>query len=140
MVSVKQKTTESALLGALSARKQRMPRPGDLKVIDCPSREVLKHLTSLWGTLALLALREQGTLRFGALRRQVPSVSEKMLAQTLQALEGDGLVRRVAHAVVPPHVDYSLTPLGQEAVEPLMNLTNWVEHNLHRVMDARRAR
>lgn len=140
MVSVKQKTGGSALLAAVSTRKQGAPRLGDLKAADCPSRGLLKHITSLWGALALLALHEHGTLRFGELRRHAPNVSEKMLAQTLQALEADGLVLRVAHAVVPPHVDYSLTALGQEAAEPLMNLTNWVEHNLPRVMAARRAR
>src|SRR5574343_45286 len=83
-------------------------RRGELQTVDCPSREVLKHMTSLWGVLILLALRD-GTLRFSELRRRTPKVSEKMLAQTLQNLELDGFINRVSYPVVPPHVEYSLT-------------------------------
>lgn len=96
---------------------------------ECPSRQVLKHLTSQWGVLVLLALQD-GTLRFSALRRRVGGVSERMLAQTLQVLEGDGLIRRTAYQVVPPRVDYTLTPLGQEAAERVGALTCWIEANL----------
>ena len=85
---------------------------GDLFAEACPSREVLRHVTSRWGVLVLVALR-RGTHRFSDLRRVIGGVSEKMLAQTLQALEADAIVLRVAHPVVPPHVDYSLTPLGR---------------------------
>ena len=104
---------------------------------ECPSRQVLKHLTSQWGVLVLVALQE-GTLRFSALRRRIGGVSERMLAQTLQALEGDGLVSRVAHQVVPPHVDYALTPLGREAAERVAALTGWIEANLADIQAARR--
>jgi DNA-binding HxlR family transcriptional regulator len=76
-----------------------------------PSREVLKHVTSRWGVLILVALRD-GTHRFSDLRRKMGGVSEKMLAQSLQALEQDGFINRVSYPVVPPHVEYSLTPLG----------------------------
>lgn len=103
----------------------------------CPSRQVLKHLSSQWGLLILVALQD-GTLRFSALRRRIGGVSERMLAQTLQALEGDGLVLRVAHQVVPPHVDYALTPLGREAAARVADLTGWIEANLPALMDARR--
>lgn len=96
---------------------------------ECPSRQVLKHLTSQWAVLVLVALQD-GTLRFSALRRRIGGVSERMLAQTLQALEGDGLVSRVAHQVVPPHVDYALTPLGHEAAVRVAELTGWIEANL----------
>lgn len=112
-------------------------RLGDLESVDCPSREVLKHLTSLWGVLVILSLRE-GTLRFSELRRRAPGVSEKMLAQTLQALQGDGFVSRVSHPVVPPHVDYDLTPLGHEVAVQIASLTDWIGTHLHRVMDHRR--
>ncbi len=105
----------------------------------CPSRGVLKHLTSQWGVLVLVALQD-GTLRFSALRRRVGGVSERMLAQTLQVLEGDGLILRVAHQVVPPHVDYSLTPLGIEAAERVLQLTCWIEEKLPEIMAHRAAR
>jgi DNA-binding HxlR family transcriptional regulator len=86
-------------------------RRGQLFAADCPSRGVLDHVTSRWGVLALVALRD-GTLRFSELRRRIGGVSEKMLAQTLQALEEDGFVLRTAHPEVPPRVDYRLTPLA----------------------------
>jgi len=72
---------------------------------------VFKHVTSLWGVLALVALHG-GTMRFSELRRRVGGVSEKMLAQTLQVLEADGFVDRKAYPVVPPRVEYSLTALS----------------------------
>ena len=71
-------------------------RRGNLLAADCPSREVLRHVTSRWGVLALMVL-EDGPRRFSALRRAIGGVSERMLAQTLQWLEKDGLVLRVAH-------------------------------------------
>jgi DNA-binding HxlR family transcriptional regulator len=109
----------------LSERLQR----GDLMTAACPSREVLKHITSRWGVLVLLAL-EGGTHRFSELRRAIGGVSERMLAQTLQWLEGDGLVNRVALEVVPPHVEYSLTPLGREAAERVRALADWIETSI----------
>lgn len=105
---------------------------GNLMATACPSREVLKHITSRWGVLILMAL-EGGTLRFSALRRTVGGVSERMLAQTLQWLEGDGLIERIAYDVVPPHVEYSLTPLGREAAEKVRILADWIETSLPRI-------
>ncbi|HEY6793110.1 MAG TPA: helix-turn-helix domain-containing protein [Kineosporiaceae bacterium] len=94
----------------------------------CPTRTVLDHVTSRWGVLVLLALA-RGTLRWGQLRRAVQGVSEKMLAQTLQTLERDGLVHREALPVIPPHVEYSLTPLGDDLVAQLAPLMAWIaEH------------
>ncbi len=109
-----------------------MVRRGDLLSEKCPSRDVLKHMTSRWGVLVLIVL-EGGTCRFSALRRKIGGVSERMLAQTLQWLEADGLVLRVAHDVVPPHVDYSLTPLGREAAEHVRNLADWIESRLPQI-------
>ena len=77
-------------------------RPSDVLSPECPSRQVLRHLTSTWGVLVLIVLLK-GEHRFSALKRRVGGVSERMLAQTLQQLEGDGMVLRVAHPVVPPH-------------------------------------
>ena len=102
---------------------------GDVFAPDCPSREVMRHVTSSWGVLVLIALRS-GTHRFSALRRKVSGVSERMLSQTLHALEGDGLVVRRSFPVVPPHVEYSLTPLGQEAAARVAALADWIEENI----------
>ena len=104
---------------------------GDLMSVNCPSREVLKHMTSRWGVLVLIAL-EGRTRRFSELRRAIGGVSERMLAQTLQWLEADGLVSRKAFDVVPPHVEYSLTPFGQEAARHVQALADWIESNMPR--------
>lgn len=104
----------------------------------CPSRQVLQHLTSRWGALVLVALAGR-TLRFSQLRRALGDVSERMLAQTLQVLEADGMVRRVAHDVVPPHVDYSLTEIGEEAAGHVRALAGWVERRLPEIMAGRDA-
>jgi DNA-binding HxlR family transcriptional regulator len=104
------------------------PERGQVLVADCPSRIVLGHITSRWGVLVLVVLLDR-THRFSELRRAVGGVSEKMLAQTLDALAYDGLVLRVAHQVVPPHVEYSLTPLGREAAERLEVLVDWIQDN-----------
>ena len=109
---------------------------GELRAVECPSREVLRHVTSLWGVLVLLLLRDE-TLRFSELRRRAKGVSEKMLAQTLQTLEADGFVARKAYPVIPPHVEYSLTSLGVEASEKVGALACWVEDSLPQVMEAR---
>lgn len=114
-------------------------RRGNLLAADCPSREVLKHVTSRWGVLVLLVL-ETRTHRFAELRRAVGGVSERMLAQTLQWLEGDGLVLRQAFDVVPPHVEYSLTPLGREAAERVRQLADWIEVRLGDVLAQRSER
>lgn len=105
---------------------------GDLLSAGCPGREVLKHVTSRWGVLVLIVLLK-GTLRFSELRRKIGGVSERMLAQTLYWLEKDGLVVRVARPVVPPHVEYSLSPLGREAAERVRELADWIEVNLPRI-------
>lgn len=102
----------------------------------CPSRQVLAHLTSRWGALILVALSGK-TLRFSQLRRALGNVSERMLAQTLQGLEADGMITRVAHDVVPPHVDYSLTEIGEEAAVLVKGLAEWVERRLPEILAGR---
>jgi DNA-binding HxlR family transcriptional regulator len=102
------------------------PDPVDQLVADvfarsCPSRRVLETVAGKWGVLALAALHD-GTYRFNALRRRVDGVSEKMLAQTLHALERDGLVRREVHNAIPPKVEYSLTATGERVADKLIAL------------------
>lgn len=99
---------------------------------------MLEHVTSRWGVLVLAALLER-SYRFSELRRHVGGVSEKMLAQTLQALERDGFVHRDAKFVIPPRVDYSLTPMGEEVATQMKALTRWVQNKLPNVFEARAA-
>ena len=79
--------------------------------------------------MVLISLAER-TLRFSEVRRRVEGISERMLAQTLQVLETDRLVLRQARDVVPPHVDYTLTPLGREVTLRVLALSAWIEDNL----------
>lgn len=104
----------------------------------CPHRFVLEHVTSRWGVLVLIHLLERPH-RFNELRRAIGRVSEKMLTQTLQTLERDGVVHRDAKPVIPPRVDYSLTDLGREAAEQVAALAAWTERRLADVQEAREA-
>jgi len=125
-------TTQQAI--TLSERMLR----GEVFSDKCPSRDILKHVTNRWGGLVLVALL-QSMHRFSDLRRKLSGVSEKMLAQTLQTLEQDGFVLRVSYPVVPPHVEYSLTPLGEELAKQVELLVDWIEINLPRILEAQKA-
>ncbi|HZX37783.1 MAG TPA: helix-turn-helix domain-containing protein [Streptomyces sp.] len=103
----------------------------------CPYRLVLEHVTSRWGVLVLIELLDR-PYRFSELRRAIGRVSEKMLTQTLQTLERDGLVHRDARPVIPPRVDYSLTDLGREAAEQVRALAAWTHERMDDVEKARR--
>ena len=118
--------------------RQKMRR-GNLYDAKCPSRSVLDHVTSRWGSLVLLVLLD-GKQRFSELVRSIGGVSEKMLAQTLQALEADGLLVRTVYPTIPPKVEYCLTALGREAGGHIKVLTDWVEDNVSQVMKIRSKR
>ncbi|MEU4365309.1 helix-turn-helix domain-containing protein [Promicromonospora sp. NPDC023987] len=98
----------------------------DVFARGCTSRAAFEVVTSKWASLALLALGEGG-YRFNALRRRVEGVSEKMLSQTLQALERDGMVTRDVVTTIPPRVEYSLTPLGVRVAQRLRALADLLE-------------
>ena len=106
---------------------------GNVLASECPSREILRRLTSRWGLLVLVVLRG-GTHRFSELRRAIDGVSERMLTQTLQQLEQDGMLQRQSFQTVPPHVEYTLTPLGEAAAEKVDALVNWLQDNLDDIM------
>nr|WP_234030535.1 helix-turn-helix domain-containing protein [Undibacterium sp. 14-3-2] len=125
------KAVEIPFALSLADRMQR----GDLFAEKCPSREVLKHVTSRWGVLLLVALLS-GTQRFSDLRRKVNGISEKMLAQTLQWLEADGFVERISYPVVPPHVEYTLTQSGTEIAKKVEALADWIEVHLPEIIAA----
>ena len=103
----------------------------------CPSRQVLDRLSDKWSTLIIYSLRED-TLRYGELQRRIGGVSQKMLTQTLRSLEDDGIVERTVYPVVPPMVEYSLTPLGKTLIEPLSAICQWAEKHLPQLEANRR--
>lgn len=122
-----------------TAAARNKERKGNLYERDCPSRGVLDHVTSRWGSLILVVLCER-THRFSELVRRIGGVSEKMLAQSLQVLEADGFVTRTVFPTNPPKVEYSLTQLGRDVATHVHALTGWIEANLSTVMKARASR
>lgn len=96
----------------------------------CAVPQVLEHIGSKWAILIIYALA-QGTKRYSQLQQMIEGVSPKMLIQNLRKLEACGLVHRVVYPVVPPQVDYSLTPLGETLVDPLAMLYVWAENHVH---------
>ncbi|WP_237111561.1 helix-turn-helix domain-containing protein [Nocardioides sp. WS12] len=109
--------------------------PGGVFPAACSSRVLLDHVTSKWGVLVLVSLTD-GPQRWSELRRRAQGISEKMLAQTLKTLEADGLVDRDQKPVMPPRVDYSLTPLGEELAAVLVPLLRWVGRNSEEIIGA----
>ncbi|WP_047490833.1 helix-turn-helix domain-containing protein [Terriglobus sp. TAA 43] len=109
-------------------------RKGNLFSSDCPTRIILDDVTSRWGSLVLVLLHKDGSYRFSELAYLIGGVSEKMLAQTLRALEQDGFVLRTVHATKPPKVEYSLTEMGSEVAERMLSLAAYIESNVGRVM------
>jgi DNA-binding HxlR family transcriptional regulator len=127
----------SSSVGSVSLQER--IRTGEVLARDCPSREILNHVCSRWGVLVLVVLLD-GMHRFSELRRKIGGVSEKMLSQTLHSLEQDGFVDRKALPVVPPHVEYRLTAMGEEVALQMDGLTAWIEGNLPRILAAREGR
>ncbi len=103
----------------------------------CPVRSVLDRIGDKWTVLVILLLSE-GPLRFAALRRAIPDISQRMLTQSLRGLERDGMVMRTVYPTKPPAVDYRLTALGRSLLGPLGSLTDWANRN-HAAIDAARA-
>ncbi|GCD93145.1 winged helix-turn-helix transcriptional regulator [Embleya hyalina] len=101
----------------------------DVYAAQCPCRAMLDLLANKWSALIIGAL-EQGSQRFGELRRRLQGISPKVLTQTLRRLEDSGILTRTVHPAVPLHVEYALTDLGHSAAVPLRLLRTWVEENL----------
>jgi len=104
------------------------PRRANLYSGKCPSRPIFKTVTNTWSAL-ILVLLIPGTHRYSDLRRKIDGISERMLAQSLKRLEADGFVNRKSYPVVPPHVEYSLTDLGQGIAPKVKDLIIWIEDN-----------
>lgn len=103
-----------------------LPLKPDVLNPDCPSRRILGLVADKWTMLVVYTLAP-GTRRYGELHREIGGISQKMLTQTLRALERDGLVTRTVHPVIPPMVEYALTPRGQSLLEPLEAIRRWAE-------------
>jgi DNA-binding HxlR family transcriptional regulator len=103
---------------------------------DCEVRQILDRIADKWSLLAI-ALLDRRTLRFTELSREIDGISQRMLTKTLRHLERDGLVRRTVHPVVPPRVDYELTPLGVTLHATIQALVTWTEEHQEAIAAAR---
>lgn len=101
----------------------------------CPSRRFIELIGDKWSLLLLRALMP-GPQRNGALMRKIEGISQKMLTQTLRRLEGNGLVSRADLQTVPPHVEYTLTELGESFSMVMDSLDRWIEQNLPKFVAA----
>ena len=117
---------------------ERADPAADVFARRCMSRAALADVTGKWASLALMALAEC-PYRFNALRRRIEGVSEKMLSQTLQALERDGMVTRDVVTAIPPRVEYTLTPLGARIAGRLRDLADLLEESVPEITAARDA-
>jgi DNA-binding HxlR family transcriptional regulator len=110
--------------------------PPDVYLRGCASRTVLDVIANKWTNLVVCALRD-GPLRFGQLRRRLEGITQKMLTQTLRALERDGLVTRTLYPTIPPRVDYELTDLGRDAAGLFDGLIEWAQQHVVEITAAR---
>ncbi|GAB3808664.1 winged helix-turn-helix transcriptional regulator [Micromonospora zhanjiangensis] len=117
-------------------RREQAKRDYNAFLAGCPTRELLSRLTDKWVALVIPALAD-GPRRHGELAHRIAGVSQKMLTQTLRALERDGLVTRTVTPSVPVRVDYELTPLGHELFPVMLAIKDWAESHMDRVFEAR---
>jgi DNA-binding HxlR family transcriptional regulator len=106
---------------------------------DCEFREVLDRVGDKWSLLVIVMLEERpaARARFSELKRSIPGISQRMLTATLRSLERDGLLTRHVYAEVPPRVEYALTPLGKQFMEPVRGLVTWLQTHWPAIRAAR---
>jgi DNA-binding HxlR family transcriptional regulator len=120
-----------------AARRERERDSYNAYLAECPSHNLLAQISGKWITLLLAALSD-GRMRYSDLSRAIPSVSQKMLTQSLRTMERDGLLTRTVTAAVPVRVDDELTPLGESLVVLMSQVKTWAESNMDNVYEARR--
>lgn len=104
----------------------------------CPIRNVVARFGDKWSLLVLLVINSNVTVRFNELGRQIPDISTRVLSSTLKTLEADGLIDRKVYTQVPPKVEYTLTDTGRSLIPLIMQLTEWAQQNMTKIMTHRR--
>jgi DNA-binding HxlR family transcriptional regulator len=115
----------------------RKPSEPEVFQADCPTQRVLETIADKWSVIVIYALSQQEARRYSELQRVIGGISQKMLTQTLRKLERDGLVVRHVYPVVPPRVEYSLTPLGETLTELLKDICQWAAMHWDEIEAAR---
>jgi DNA-binding HxlR family transcriptional regulator len=113
-------------------KPRHMHLPADCRAIS----DVLARVGDKWSVLVVTRLGA-GSMRFNALRRSIGGISQRMLTLTLRGLERDGLVTRTVFPTIPPRVDYALTPLGRDLLQPVSALGDWATRNQSKITRAR---
>lgn len=113
--------------------------PHNLQNSDCQKiSQVLARVGEKWSILILMFLAG-GPRRFTEIKRAINGISQRMLTLCLRGLERDGLIKRTVYAVMPPHVEYELTPLGRSLTEPVIALGTWASDHIPDIDAARQA-
>ena len=110
----------------------------DELVPDCPIRNILARISDKWSLLVLYTLNQEPTMRFNALQKSIPDISQKMLSVTLKTLEEDGFVSRKVYAEVPPKVEYSLTDRALSLLPCINTLIAWAKENMKDIIQDRK--
>ena len=116
-----------------------VPSPETDPRVDALVNEVIGRVADKWTMLMLEVLQENGVMRFSEIRRKIEGISQKMLTQTLRQMERDGLVRRTVYPVIPPKVEYRLTPLGEGLGQAFCGVWIWAERHIDEIEAARAA-
>lgn len=101
------------------------------------TRRGLELVSEKWTVMVVYALRS-GKKRLSELQREIEGVSQKMLIHNLRKLERHGLVERTVYPVVPPKVEYALTPLGETLIDPLLGICDWTAQHYEEMSEASR--
>lgn len=104
----------------------------------CPVRNVIARFGNKWALLVVLVLSEHEKVRFSELCQLIPDISSRVLSGTLKTLEADGLVSRTTYPVVPPKVEYQLTEMGRTLVPLIVQLTEWAQTNMKKIVAHRK--
>lgn len=105
---------------------------------DCPIRNILSRISDKWSLLVLYTLNAgSGVIRFNALMREIPDISQKMLTNTLRTLEKDGFVKRKVYPEVPPRVEYALTERALSLLPHVNALIIWAKENMGAILKDR---
>ena len=110
----------------------------DELVPDCPIRNILARISDKWSLLVLYTLNQEPTMRFNALQKSIPDISQKMPTVTLKTLEEDGFVSRKVYAEVPPKVEYSLTDRALSLLPCINTLIAWAKENMKDIIQDRK--
>ena len=109
----------------------------DTIIQDCPIRNVLAHICGKWSLLVIYMMRQSDSIRFNAINRAIPDISQKVLTSTLRSLEADGFVTRQVYAEVPPRVEYSLTDRARSFIPVVENMIAWAQNNMAGILKDR---